>query len=866
MIGLIILLSVCFFLRAQNSFQVYSVSTGLGYRAIFTDNAGNVLFYSPQVDALIKFDGVIFDTINIISNSNVNSVRQGVADANNKYWLATNVGLILYDGLNWTTYTTLNGLISDNVYSVYCSNGKVFAGTSEGYSIFDNGLFTNYNTANGLGNNKVNCFVNDNNQNLWIGTDSGLTKMSNNGSFINYTRSNSAGLKSDTVLSLYFDGINLWFGTNSNCLHRFELSTNVIKNVSEIFDTPILFSKSPPIRSLTTGPHGGIVFGMIRERFYEIYQNKIYVYYNQNNLVFNVINGNFSFAYDNVNNKLWISGMNLLFNSFTLDSFGEYNGYALSNTFENYKALDINEVSAAITNRGDMFWDVDIQLPNFKVPKTENKSAIFVNSLWFGGLDQGRNLHLAAQTYRQTGIDYWPGPLDTINGATDTINVIKYDKIWKINWFDIEQFKYFYNIGAVQNGSWSPSNDIITWPARGEGNNTRNMAPFVDVNNNGIYDPFNDGDYPYIKGDQMLYWIYNDNLGPHTESGGLPMKLEIHASAYAYYCPELMDADSSINYTTFYNYKLYNRSGIDYDSCFIGNFNDFDLGLYFDDVNACNPKSNLAFCYNVDEEDEGFIGYGINPPVIGNVILNGPKANPDDLIDNDNDGIIDEPDEKHLMNSCIFYENSTSAINGNPTSSDKFFNYLKGLWKDGSNITYGGNGIGGTISTKFMFSDSTWYPMTVADIRSLQSTGPFSFPANSSIDYDFAIVYARDTVGNDSPQLFQQLFDNAARAKTWFDDNTFPSCVGPNKVKEITKPKNELELFPNPTSDVINFRSQPGHPVKEVRIFNALGKEVYFNSIVNTNEIFVGNKAPGIYLLSLKYVDGTISTNKFIKQ
>jgi hypothetical protein len=51
-----------------------------------------------------------------------------------------------------------------------------------------------------------------------------------------------------------------------------------------------------------------------------------------------------------------------------------------------------------------------------------------------------------------------------------------------------------------------------------------------------------------------------------------------------------------------------------------------------------------------------------------------------------------------------------------------------------------------------------------------------------------------------------------------------------------------------------------------VRIFNALGKEVYFNSIVNTNEIFVGNKAPGIYLLSLKYVDGTISTNKFIKQ
>ena len=196
---------------------------------------------------------------------------------------------------------------------------------------------------------------------------------------------------------------------------------------------------------------------------------------------------------------------------------------------------------------------------------------------------------------------------------------------------------------------------------------------------------------------------------------------------------------------------------------------------------------------------------------------------------------------------------------------------MKGIWKNGFPLTYGGNGFGGSLQTSFMYSGNyqdtiPWYPDTIQDYVSVQSTGPFSFPANSSIDYDFAIVYARDTVGNDSPQLFQQLFENAARAKTWFDDNTFPSCVGPNKVKELVNAKNEMELFPNPTSDVINFRCSNKKTILEYVIYNAMGKQVVNNKVVNTNEIFVGNFANGIYFLKLKFVDGAIATKKFIKQ
>jgi hypothetical protein len=838
-------------LKAQNGFTEYSGNfpSQSTIKFIAIDNYSNKLICSNS--GVHKFDGlntVFYNTNNSGIISNV--VRQVAVDNNNVYWFATDKGLCSFNGNFWTTFDTLNStIISNNILSVYFTDNQVYIGTDRGFSIYNGSNFNNYNIANGLIIDTVNCFTQDNFNNLWVGTNMGLLKFSNGVNFTVYNTSNS-GLKNNNILSLYFDGVDLWMGTKIFCLHRHETVSNTIKNISEIFDTPIVFSGSPPIRSITAGPRGGIAFGMKKGRFYEIFQKKIYVYYKTKNPDLSPADGNFLFANDFQNEQIWIVGLGSKLVSFKL---ANYNGYAISNTYENYKALDINEVSAAITNRGDMFWDVDIGEPNFKVPKAENKTAVFMNSLWLAGLDQNSNLHLAAQTYRQGGIDYWPGPLDTISGTTDTATVILYDKVWKINWFDIEQFKYYFSIGEVQNGTWFPTNDILTWPARGSGNYSRNLAPFIDVNHNGVYDPLHDGDFPDIKGDQMLFWLFNDTLGKHTESDGRPLQIEVQASAYAFGCPELNTIDSAINYTTFYHYKIFNRSGLDYDSCFIGNLTDFDLGYAFDDAIACKPDLDLAFCYNFDStdfDDGSGLTYGNNPPVIGNVLLNAPTGK---------------------MNNFIAFSNDDlNAISGNPTITSHYYNYLRGLWKNNNNISLGGNGIGGSIPTHFIYSGDfedtiPWYPSNGSDIRSLQSSGPFSFPANTSIDYDFAIVYARDTVGNNSPQLFQQLFDNATRAKTWFDDNTFPSCIGPNKVDEITNPKNELELFPNPTSNVINFKCSNKVPVLEYAIFNSMGKQIAYNKVVNTNEIYVGNFANGLYFLELKFVDGSMITNKFIK-
>jgi hypothetical protein len=85
-----------------------------------------------------------------------------------------------------------------------------------------------------------------------------------------------------------------------------------------------------------------------------------------------------------------------------------------------------------------------------------------------------------------------------------------------------------------------------------------------------------DGDYPDIKGEQMLWWIFNDNTAAHTQSGGLPLKIEIHASAYA--CNQ-----TGLENTTFLNYKLNNFSSTIYDSAVITFWNDMDLGYAYDD-------------------------------------------------------------------------------------------------------------------------------------------------------------------------------------------------------------------------------------------------------------------------------------------
>ena len=191
--------------------------------------------------------------------------------------------------------------------------------------------------------------------------------------------------------------------------------------------------------------------------------------------------------------------------------------------------LDINNVNATFLGDGSCYapqqydqWSMEPKpCTTWAVPATSTKETIFQHALWFGGLGDGDTLHFAGMLYCQNGQDYRMGPLRIGNPSIDWLTSMKYHHIWNLTRAEINQF-----IANHGNAGYQIPEDILTWPAHGEEGYAENLAPFVDVNGDGHYNPA-DGDYPDIKGDQCLFFIFNDYRN-HTETRGLPLGLEVH--------------------------------------------------------------------------------------------------------------------------------------------------------------------------------------------------------------------------------------------------------------------------------------------------------------------------------------------------
>lgn len=854
---------------AQNGFTSYPLTTTASNtrNCLKIDASGNKWIGFSNRGAT-KFDGVsctIYDTLN--SGIAANWVYDIAFGAGNTIWFATKKGLSKFDGTNWTTYKKINsGLPSDTVLTLFVDNTDVWIGTQNGLSKFNGSTWAVYNMANsGLINNKVLCINKDASNKMWIGTPVGLSVKSGT-SWITYNENNSYFVR-DQVNAIYTDNSIVWVGTENSGLFKFE--NNVFQPLLSLFYNTIFNSTSIyNISTISKGPQGGVMINS----FFEILPDQVHQYTLPSGL-----SSSFH-ACDPTTGFAWFIKYSGIGTSNIISSFNyqNYTGITLlSNIPQSCNTLDVNEVRASLMNRGDMFWSVfgSINGARYEVPKNSGRHSTFANALWVGGIDNGGTLHEAAMTYRQTGSDYWPGPLDTLSGNEDSITSALYDKIWKIDRLNIEEFKINFASGAVQNGTYIVSNDILTWPAIGTGNFTRNMAPFVDVNSDGIYSPLTDGDYPKITGDQMCYWIFNDNM-THGETGAPPLKVEIHASAYAFTCPQITDSLRALNYTTFYNYEIYNRSSTNYTNTYLGNWDDADLGFYLDDFIGCTPNNNYGFMYNGYFSDgSGQLGaYGEKPPMISTVVLNGPLAEPNDSLDNNNNGVIDEAGEKNLMTSFIYIDNNSDPINGNPNVVSDYYNYSRGKWRDSTRITYGGNGIGGSIPTNFIYdgalSGAGWTDNPPAsDRRFVIGCGPFNLNTGQHVNFSYALVWTRDTASAYTiTNLYNKNLADVKKVQQWYAADNYPSCydlqAGVNSVQENS---NSFTLYPNPANTQITIAYKAETKNARIELFNATGQKinsfVYFNQL---QTIDISGFPNGLYLI--KITDGkNSSVQRFVK-
>jgi hypothetical protein len=542
-----------------------------------------------------------------------------------------------------------------------------------------------------------------------------------------------------------------------------------------------------------------------------------------------------------------------------------------------FRFLDINNVRTRINTGGDMWWDLPGGIgAQYFIPKTGTATAMFSGSLWIGGLDINNQLKLAAVRYRQVGNDYWPGPLTTDGtAAVDQETCAKYDKHYPISRLEVDEFLGWWNSEnrAEEYPGYSIPKSILEWPAHGDVAKLQSyyLAPFRDIDGDGEYDP-NNGDYPYydienelcpinfagdpnyvpamtmeeelteykvplkgsilvdqvIKGDQTLWWVFNDKGNTHTETQGSPIGMEVRAQAFAF------ATNDEINNMTFYSYEVINRSTFELTQTYFSPWVDTDLGYAWDDYVGCDVLRGLGYCYNgkaIDGSGE-IESYGEQPPAVGVDFFQGPYIDPDGFdnpkftgdcnsigqgpnfeVDqmaingvNFGNSIVD--DERYGMRRFVYHNNGGADYMSDPETAPDYYNFLRGIWKDNTKMLYGGNAhqSSGAVGpeTDFMFPGDSdpcnwgtrfqppaggynqngkyWTEEeagnTSFDRRFMQSAGPFTLKPGAVNYITVGIPWARAASGGPwaSVELLRVVDD---KCQSLFD-NCFKVIDGPN--------------------------------------------------------------------------------------
>ena len=512
-----------------------------------------------------------------------------------------------------------------------------------------------------------------------------------------------------------------------------------------------------------------------------------------------------------------------------------------------------NNVRALIETGGSMWQNRALSKAAYEVPKGSGVSSLYAGAIWMGGKSPDQQLKLAAVTFRGNGNDYWPGPLTTDGTASITeATCTAYDKFFTSYRQDAQAQRAYFDCiaagGTDCNSTYQIPSYFYSYPAMGNtaAGQDLYLAPFYDYDQDGVYNPQN-GDYPWydflreincgsrrredivpLYGDQTMYWIFNDKGNAHTESQGQPIGMEIRAQAFAF------TSNDEINNMTFYNYVLINQGTQTLQDTYFGSWVDPDLGTSTDDYVGCDVQRGLGYCYNGDAFDQpssSSLGYGDNPPAVGVDFFEGPYQDYDD-IDNPltsdiinaqdslgipykglgigyGDGVVDN--ERFGMRRFVYYNNTTNPIFGEPSTSSHYYNYMKGIWKNGQIMKYGGNGVSGAgvqnIEAGYMFPDDTdplhWGTGGVSvspwseessgnapnDRRFIQSAGPFTLKPGDYNNITLGVVWARSMSGDpfESVKLLREYDD---KAQSLFD-NCFELVSGPDApdvaIQELDK-------------------------------------------------------------------------------
>ncbi len=445
-----------------------------------------------------------------------------------------------------------------------------------------------------------------------------------------------------------------------------------------------------------------------------------------------------------------------------------------------------------------------------------------------------------------------------------THRLLNFDRLWKINRTDI--IAHIADFAADGDIDGPVPVSILKWPGRKNPESlTANgfelpdqpLAPFIDRNGNGIYEP-KSGDYPQFLGDQAIWWVFNDEGGDaiHGETNATAIGAEVQAMAYAF----KGENDEDLANTTFYDFTIINRANENIDNLYTSLWFDDSFGCSEDDYFGCISAEKIAFLYNQDALDgsSNCECYCDNIPITGIKILDGPK----------NEAGVD------VGFSSFTYFNNNGFSGLQPATTDpvtgvEFYNYMTGYWRDGTPFSYGGTGynVNGLQPYNYAFdgnpSDVQSWSMcnndqiSQYDQRLLISSGPFKLEpgARTSVSYAVMTKFGIQYPCPDITPLIEM-----GRAIETFHAGLTPTDETPPNLSATY-------FYPNPLLSEGKLTAN-GEALESVRLFSLDGRIVREYNHLNTQELTIerGGLPIGFYLYSVLLRNGQLASGKIVVQ
>lgn len=152
--------------ETQGVITSYGPTTSV--RTIRQDRKGNMWLASNE--GIIRYDGKVFTNITgKLSSARFFSILE---DRKGNFWFGTDrSGVYYYDGKSFQHFSTKEGLVNDAVFEIYEDKaGNIWFGTSGGASRYDGKSFRNFTTKEGLSHNEIFSIIEDRSGKFWFGT------------------------------------------------------------------------------------------------------------------------------------------------------------------------------------------------------------------------------------------------------------------------------------------------------------------------------------------------------------------------------------------------------------------------------------------------------------------------------------------------------------------------------------------------------------------------------------------------------------------------------------------------------------------------------------------------------------------------